>query len=124
MTKKNFLFLVLFVAGGLLFSLGLCMCLLPEWNAFVPGVVLTALGMLALMVTGLVRWIMAGKPIAKINWNLTGKVAYCVVAALVLGAGMAMIMAYEGLMIAGIIVGIVGIVLVLGIIPVFKGFKE
>jgi len=37
---------------------------------------------------------------------------------------MAMIMAYEGLMIAGIIVGIVGIVLVLGIIPVFKGFKE
>ena len=124
MTKKNFLFLVLFVAGGLLFSLGLCMCLLPEWNAFVPGVVLTALGMLALMVTGLVRWIMAGKPIAKINWNLTGKVAYCVVAALVLGAGMAMIMAYEGLMIAGIIVGIVGIVLALGIIPVFKGFRE
>ena len=27
-------------------------------------------------------------------------------------------------MIAGIIVGIVGIVLALGIIPVFKGFKE
>ena len=39
MTKKNFLFLVLTVVGGLLFALGMCMCLLPEWNAFGPGVV-------------------------------------------------------------------------------------
>ena len=57
------------------------------------------------------------------NWNKVGKIAYCVVAVLVLGAGMAMIMAFEGLMIPGIIVGIVGIVLLLGLIPVFKGLK-
>ncbi len=38
MTKKNFMFLAMLVAGGLLFALGMCMCLLPEWNAFVPGV--------------------------------------------------------------------------------------
>lgn len=123
MTKKNFLFLVLTVVGGLLFALGMCMCLLPEWNAFTPGVVVTALGALVLMAIALVRWIMAGKPVAKVNWNKVGKVAYCVVAALVLGAGMAMIMAFEGLMIPGIIVGIVGIVLALGSIPVFKGLK-
>ena len=60
---------------------------------------------------------------AKINWALTGKVAYCVAAALVLGAGMAMIMAFEGLMLPGIAVGVVGIVLALGCIPVFKGLK-
>ena len=65
----------------------------------------------------------AGKPVAKVNWNKVGKIAYCVVAALVLGTGMAMIMAFEGLMIPGIIVGIVGIVLLLGLIPVFKGLK-
>lgn len=123
MTKKNFMFLVLAVVGGLLFALGMCMCLLPEWNAFTPGVVVTALGALVLLAIALVRWIMAGKPIAKVNWNKVGKIAYCVVAALVLGAGMAMIMAFEGLMIPGIIVGIVGIVLLLGLIPVFKGLK-
>lgn len=123
MTKKNFMFLVLAVVGGLLFALGMCMCLLPEWNAFTPGVVITALGALVLLAIALVRWIMAGKPIAKVNWNKVGKIAYCVVAALVLGAGMAMIMAFEGLMIPGIIVGIVGIVLLLGLIPVFKGLK-
>ena len=123
MTKKNFMFLVLTVVGGLLFALGMCMCLLPEWNAFTPGVVVTALGALVLLAIALVRWIMAGKPIAKVNWNKVGKIAYCVVAALVLGTGMAMIMAFEGLMIPGIIVGIVGIVLGLGMIPVFKGLK-
>ena len=123
MTKKNFMFLVLTVVGSLLFSLGMCMCLLPEWNAFMPGVVVTALGAVALLAIGLVRWIMAGKPVAKINWSKAGKAAYCVMAALVLGAGMSMIMAFEGMMIPGIIVGIVGILLGLGIIPVFKGLK-
>ena len=123
MTKKNFMFLVLTVVGGLLFALGMCMCLLPEWNAFTPGVVVTAVGALVLLAITLVRWIMAGKPVAKVNWNKVGKIAYCVVALLVLGTGMAMIMAFEGLMIPGIIVGIVGIVLGLGIIPVFKGLK-
>ncbi len=123
MTKKNYMFLILTVVGGLLFAIGMCMCLLPEWNAFKPGVAVTALGALSLITLALVRWIMAGKPIAKINWNQFGKVSYCVVSALVLGAGMAMIMAFEGLMIPGIIVGIIGIVLMLGLIPVFKGLK-
>lgn len=123
MTKKNFIFLVLTVVGGLMFALGMCMCLLPEWNAFKPGVAVTALGALTLLVIGLVRWIMAGRPAPKINWSVVGKVAYCVLAALVLGAGMAMIMAFEGMMLPGIIVGIAGIVLGLFIIPVWKGLK-
>ena len=123
MTKKNFLFLVLTVVGGLLFALGMCMCLLPEWNAFTPGVVVTALGALVLLAIALVRWIMAGKPKAKINWQLTGKIAYCVVSFLVLGTGMAMIMSFEGMMLPGLVVGVVGIVLLLGLIPVFKGLK-
>ena len=123
MTKKNFMFLVLTVVGGLLFSLGICMCLLPEWNVFKPGVAVTALGAVVLLAIALVRWIMASKPVAKINWNQVGKIAYCVAAALVLGTGMAMIMAFEGLMLPGIVVGIVGIVLALGIIPVIRGLK-
>ena len=123
MKKSTFVNLIIGTIGGLLFALGMCMCLLPEWNAFTPGVVVTALGALVLLAIALVRWIMAGKPVAKINWNKVGKGAYCVAAALVLGTGMAMIMAFDGLMVPGIIVGIVGIVLILGLIPVFKGLK-
>ena len=123
MKKSTFTFLVLTVVSGLMFALGMCMCLLPEWNLFTPGVIVTALGALALVIIGLVKWIMAGKPMAKINWVLTGKIAYVVLACLVLGAGMAMIMAFEGLMLPGVAVGVVGIVLGLGCIPVFKGLK-
>jgi len=123
MTKKGFLYLILTAAGGLLFALGMCMCLLPEWNAFKPGIAVTALGAAMLAAIALVRWIAAGRPVAKIHWALGGKVAYCVVAVLVLGGGMALIMAFEGLMIPGIALGVVGILLVLGAIPVCKGLK-
>ena len=123
MKKSTFINLIIGTVSGLLFALGMCMCLLPEWNLFTPGVIVTALGALALIIIGLVKWIMAGKPMAKINWALTGKIAYAVLACLVLGAGMAMIMAFEGLMLPGIAVGVVGIVLALGCIPVFRGLK-
>lgn len=123
MEKRKFAYLLLGVVGGLLFALGMCMCLLPEWNAFTPGVVVTALGALVLLVLALVCWIAAGKPIAKVNWRVVGKIAYGVVSALVLGTGMCMIMAFEGLLIPGILVGIVGIILLVGLIPVVKGLK-
>ena len=123
MTKKNFLFLLLTVTAGLLFSLGMCMCLLPEWHAFIPGVVLTALGALALLAIALLRWIMAGRPMPGIDWKKAGRIAYCTTAALVLGTGMAMIMAFDGLLLPGLIVGVLGLVLGLGIVPLFRGLK-
>lgn len=123
MEKKNFISLVFGVIGGLLFGIGMCMCLLPEWDMFTPGVVITAVGALALIILALVRWKMAGKPAAKVNWKVTGKVIYGVVSTLVLGLGMCMIMVFEGMMIPGIIVGVVGIVMLLGLLPMIKGLK-
>ena len=32
MSKKNFVTLILSTVGGILFAIGMCMCLLPEWN--------------------------------------------------------------------------------------------
>ena len=124
MTKKSFAILVWTVVGGLMFALGMCMCLLPEWNAFTPGVVVPIIGAVMLLVLALACWLMAGKPVAQVNWKQVMKIAYCILALLVLGVGMSMIMAFEGMLIPGIIVGIVGIVLVLGMIPVFGGLKS
>lgn len=124
MKKKDFLFLLLTTVAGLMFALGMCMCLVPEWNLFKPGVVVTGLGLLALMVVALAAWIRAGKPVARINWALTGKIAYGVVSTLVLGAGMSMILVFENLLLPGMIVGVVGIVMLLCLIPLCKGLKE
>ena len=121
MKKSAFVNLIIGTVGGLLFALGMCMCLLPEWNAFRVGVVCTAIGFVSLLVQSIVVWLRSGRKI-KINWKTAAKVFYGVFAALVLGVGMCMIMVWN-LMIPGILVGILGIVLLLMLIPMFLGLK-
>ena len=122
MKKKTFVMLVLGCVGGLLFSLGLCMCLLPEWNAFQPGVVCTAIGLVVLLALLAVAMKGKAKSGKKVNWKLVGKVAFGVAGALVMGVGMCMIMVWN-LMLPGILVGILGIVMLLMLIPMFLGLK-
>lgn len=121
MKKSAFLNLVIGVIAGLLFSVGMCMCLLPEWNAFHQGVVVTAIGGIALLILALVNFIRSGRKV-KINWKLTGKVIFGTIGTLVLGVGMAMIMVWN-MMLQGILVGIVGILLLLCLIPMCVGLK-
>lgn len=71
----------------------------------------------------LVRRKMTGVPAIKINGKSIGIVIYGIVGTLVLGVGMCMTMVWEGLMIWGIVIGIIGIVLLLGLIPMIKGIK-
>lgn len=123
MKKNHFINLVICVIAGLIFSLGMCMCLLPEWNSFTLGVVLTAIGGVALLTMGIIAYVKSAKNQAPINWKLVGKIAYGVVSALILGLGMCMIMVWN-LMIWGILVGIVGIVMLLFLIPMFLGLKK
>ena len=123
MRKDHFINLIICVVAGLLFSLGMCMCLLPEWNAFTLGVVLTAIGGIALLTMGVIAYVKKAKDRAPINWKLVGKISYGVVSALILGLGMCMIMVWN-LMIWGIIVGVVGLVMLLFLIPMFLGLKK
>lgn len=123
MTKKNFVTLVLSTIGGILFAIGMCMCLLPEWNAFTQGVVVAVIGAVILFAMLIVRRKMEGKPAIRLNGKAIATVLLGVVGALVLGVGMCMTMVWEGLMFPGIIVGIVGIVLLLCLIPICRGLK-
>ena len=122
MKKTVFVNLMVGVVGGLLFAIGLCMCLLPEWNAFDVGVVVTAAGAVILLALAIVNRIKSGKPARKPNWKLIGKIAFGVLSALVLGLGMCMIMVWN-LMLPGIVVGVVGIVLLLCLLPLCLGLK-
>lgn len=124
MEKKNFVTLVLGVLGGLLFSLGMCMALLTEWDMFHEGCVLGAIGAVILFITWIVYRKMSGKQSQKINFKVVAKVIYGIFATLVFGAGMCMIMAFEGMMIYGIIVGILGMLLMLMLIPLCIGLKD
>ena len=122
MKKSQFVALLVGTVGGLLFSIGLCMCLLPEWDAFREGVVVTAVGAVILAALTIVSYIRSGKPRKPINWKVVGKVLYGTVSALVLGVGMCMIMVFD-MMLPGILVGIAGIVMLLCLIPMCIGLK-
>lgn len=123
MKKSQFIKLIICVVAGLLFSVGMCMCLLPEWNSFTLGIVLASIGGIALVIMGIIAYAKKAKDRSPINWKAVGKIAYGVVSALILGLGMCMIMVW-GLMLWGIIVGIVGIVMLLFLIPMFLGLKK
>ena len=123
MKKKDFISLVFGIIGCLLFSIGMCMCLLPQWNAFNLGCIVSAMGAISLLTLLIVRRKMAGKPKIKVNLKTVGIVAFGVFGALVLGAGMSMTMVFEGVMMQGIIVGIIGILLLLCLIPMTKGLN-
>ena len=50
MKKKNFVALLLATVGGILFALGMCMALLPQWGLFNQGIALGAAGLAVLLV--------------------------------------------------------------------------
>lgn len=122
MKKKNFVALIMSTVGGLLFALGMCMCLLPEWAAFKQGVAVAAIGAAVLIAMAVIVRKMSGKPAIKLNAKAIGTVIFGIIAALVLGIGMCMVMVWD-MMVWGIIVGIIGIILLLCLIPMCKGLK-
>ena len=122
MKKKDFLTLMMSVVGGILFALGMCMALLPEWNAMTQGVVIGAVGLVVLLVMLLVRRKMDGKPAIVFSGKAIATTLFGIFSTVVFGIGMCMTMVWN-MMIPGIAVGIVGIILLLCLIPVCKGLK-
>lgn len=122
MTKKNFVSMILGTVGGILFALGMCMALIPQWGAMTPGIVIGVVGAVILLVMLLVRRKMDGKPAIVFNGKAIGTTLLGVAGAIILGVGMCMVMVWN-MLVPGIIVGIVGIVVLLCLIPVIKGLK-
>jgi uncharacterized membrane protein YeaQ/YmgE (transglycosylase-associated protein family) len=122
MKKKDFVTLIMSTVGGILFALGMCMGLIPEWNALTQGIIIGIIGAVILLAMVMVRRKMSGKPAIVLNGKAIGTTLLGVVGAIVLGVGMCMSMIWN-MMVPGIIVGIVGIVLLLCLIPVIKGLK-
>lgn len=123
MTKRSFITLILSVIGGMVFALGMCMCLLPDWNAFSQGVICDIVGGIILLAMVIYRIKTREVPFKKPSKKAVGITVLTTAGVLVLGVGMCMTMVWEGLMIPGIIVGIVGIIMLLCLIPACKGLK-
>lgn len=122
MKKSTFTAMILGTIGGILFALGMCMALIPEWDAFRPGVAMGVIGAAVLLIMVLVWRKMENKSPIHLSGKTIGMVLLGIVGALLLGVGMCLTMVWSH-MIVGIVIGIVGIVLLLCLIPLAKGLK-
>lgn len=122
MKKSTFVAMILGTIGGILFALGMCMALIPEWNAFQPGVIMGVIGAIVLLAMVLVWRRMENKAPVKLSGKTIGATLIGIVGALLLGVGMCLTMVWSN-MVVGIIVGIVGILVLLCLIPFIKGLK-
>lgn len=122
MKKSNFMALVLGTISGVLFAIGMCMAMLPEWNAFKPGVVFGCVGLILALITLIIYRRMENKEPIALNGKMVFTVIVGIFGALALGIGMCFTMVW-GNMIWGILIGLIGIVVLLSLIPLVKGIK-
>ena len=122
MKKSSFITLLLGTASGILFALGMCMALLPEWNAFREGVIFGTIGLVLGLITLLTWCKMENKKLPKMNTKNVLRTIYAVIAILVLGTGMCMCLVW-GKIVWGTLVGLLGIMMLIALIPIIKGIK-
>ena len=122
MKKSSFVALILGTVSGVLFALGMCMALLPEWNAFTTGVIFGVIGIVLSIITTLIWCKMENKKLPKMNGKNVFRILYTIVAALVLGVGMCMCLVWKQI-ILGTLIGLLGIIMLIALIPMIKGIK-
>lgn len=122
MKKSTFVAMILGTIGGILFALGMCMALIPEWNAFRQGVIMGVVGAAVLLTMALIWRKMENKAPVRLSGKTIGAVLIGIVGALLFGVGMCLTMVWSH-MAMGIVIGIAGIVVLLCLIPFIKGLK-
>lgn len=123
MKKSSFAAMVLGTVSVVLFALGMCMALIPEWDAFQPGIIFGCVGLALGFITLLVWRKMEHKAPIRLSAKTVLTVVIGVVGALALGIGMCFSMVWDK-MAFGIVVGLMGIVVLLCLIPLTKGIQE
>ena len=128
MKKETLLEIILGTVGGLIFAIGMCMCLLPEWNLFTPGVVVTIIGFIVLLcIIPIYRKEHPRKPHGPINFGLVLTFTVGIIGSLIMGFGMSRVMVGEPTksdMLVGIITGVVGLLICVLNYPIYSYIKN
>ena len=129
MKKETLLQIILGTIGGLVFAIGMCMCLLPEWDLFTVGVIVTIIGFIILLCIIPIYRKEHPKKVnnKKTDWGLVLTWIIGVVGALIMGFGMSKIMvgSPEKMdMIIGMIIGVVGLLICVLNYPIYSYLKS
>lgn len=125
MKKETLLEIILGTIGGLIFSIGMCMGLIPEWDMLKEGIAVGIIGFIILLC--IIPVYRKNHPKKKrtepINWGIVATWVIGVVGALVMGFGMSRIMTQSTTktdMIIGLITGIVGLIVCVLNYPIYS----
>lgn len=128
MKKETLLEIILGTIGGLIFAIGMCMCLLPEWNLFIQGVIFSVIGFIVLLcIIPVYRKEHPRKPHGPINWGIVLTFVIGIIGSLIMGFGMSIIMVGEPSssdMIVGLVTGVVGLIICVLNYPVYSYIKN
>ncbi len=122
MKKSSFVALILGTVGGVFFALGMCMALVAEWDAREQGVISGVIGLAVLLAAVIIWRKMEGKAPVKLSGKTLGAILVGIIGAVLLGVGMCLILVLQNMML-GVVIGVVGIVVLLMLIPLTKGLK-
>ena len=129
MKKETLLQIILGTSGGLVFAIGMCMCLIPEWELFTTGVVVAIMGFIILLCIIPVYRKEHPKKVSnkKPDWGLVLTWIIGVIGALIMGFGMSKTMVGSPQkidMIVGMITGVVGLLICVLNYPIYSYLKS
>lgn len=127
MKKDTLIQIILGTIGGLIASIGMCMCLVEEWNMLKPGVVVCIVGVIILLC--MIPVYRKSHPVKRKGFNggLIATVVIGIIGALVMGTGMSLCLVENqetAKMILGLIVGVVGLLVCVLNYPIYAYLKN
>ena len=128
MKKETLKEIILGTVGGLVFAIGMCMSLIPEWNMLKTGVIVTIIGFIILLfIIPIYRKSHPKKKNKPVNLGIVFTWIIGVIGSLVLGFGMSKVMvetSNQNDMIIGIITGIIGLFICILNYPIYAYIKD
>ena len=128
MKKDTLLTIILGTIGGLIFAIGMCMCLVKEWAMLKPGIAVALVGFIVLLcIIPIYRKNHPKKERGPINWGLVLTWTVGIIGSLIMGFGMSKIMVGDASktdMLIGMITGVVGLITCVLNYPIYSYIKD
>ena len=130
MKKETLLEIILGTIGGLIFAIGMCMGLIPEWDMLGPGIVVGIIGFIILLcIIPFYRksHSIKEKERKQTEWRLVLTWVIGIVGSLIMGFGMSKVMvgSPEKIdIIIGMVTGVVGLLICVLNYPIYSYLKS
>lgn len=126
MKKNTLIEIILGTVGGVVTTIGMCMCLVDEWDMMKNGIIVGIIGIFILLCIYPVYRKSHSSYNKQINRSLLVAIIIGIIGALVMGFGMSkcLIDSTESDMILGIIVGTIGLLVCVLDCPIYLYMKK